>query len=305
MAEQPDSISGVRTSAVPPWQEDREGVELSFGTWLKKQREARSIDLAEVSEHTKISSRFLRALEEDESDILPAQVFVRGFLRQYAKFVGLDEDNVVTYYVGQWESQAENESRASQSHSEGNWKWLLAVILGAVVLGGAGYWTYRQASQKASAESSSIASSSRDTTTRPPSVDQQSELASDELVAQQDTDSESEPSATVLAQDTANLPSVRVTIDFVEDCWVESTVDGVRQISTIYAKGESLRLEADDKVWLRLGNFAGSVVSINDRVYSWPNPDSRSKTRELEVDADFIATVFGLSEVVDDGAAGG
>ena len=50
----------------------------------------REISLREIAERTKISLRYLEALEEDRFDLLPAPVFAQGFLREYARYVGLN-----------------------------------------------------------------------------------------------------------------------------------------------------------------------------------------------------------------------
>src|SRR4051794_38741573 len=78
-----------------PW----EGEGGSFGSWLRQQREIRNINLREISENTKIGMRYLEALEEDRFEVLPAPIFAKGFLREYAKYVGLDPDEVVNFYL--------------------------------------------------------------------------------------------------------------------------------------------------------------------------------------------------------------
>lgn len=71
----------------------------SLGEWLRTQREARGVSLGEIVESTKISLRYLEAIEQDRYDALPAPIFVRGFLREYARVVGLDSDEVVNLYL--------------------------------------------------------------------------------------------------------------------------------------------------------------------------------------------------------------
>jgi hypothetical protein len=61
----------------------------SFGENLRRERELRGIDLREIAEATKISVRFLQALEQDRLEILPGGLFPRAFVRQYAKHLGL------------------------------------------------------------------------------------------------------------------------------------------------------------------------------------------------------------------------
>jgi cytoskeleton protein RodZ len=70
-----------------------------FGEHLKREREMRGVSLEEISAATRISTRFLEALENDHWDQLPGGVFNRGFIRSVARFLGLDEDNLVAEYA--------------------------------------------------------------------------------------------------------------------------------------------------------------------------------------------------------------
>jgi cytoskeletal protein RodZ len=71
----------------------------AFGEKLRKQREQRGLALDAISNTTKISTRMLRALEEEHFDQLPGGVFNKGFVRAYARQVGLDEEETVTDYL--------------------------------------------------------------------------------------------------------------------------------------------------------------------------------------------------------------
>jgi cytoskeleton protein RodZ len=70
-----------------------------FGDHLKREREMRGVSLEEISAATRISTRFLEALESDQWDQLPGGVFNRGFIRSIARFLGLDEDTLVAEYA--------------------------------------------------------------------------------------------------------------------------------------------------------------------------------------------------------------
>ncbi len=72
--------------------------EESFGQYLKQQRELRQISLEEISNGTKISVRLLNALEEEDWDAMPAQVFIKGFIRSYAEYIGLDPSDTLLRY---------------------------------------------------------------------------------------------------------------------------------------------------------------------------------------------------------------
>jgi cytoskeleton protein RodZ len=69
-----------------------------FGKELRTERESRGIGLETISDSTKISGRYLAALEEDQFEQLPGGVFNKGIVRSYARVVGLDED----FWVGRY-----------------------------------------------------------------------------------------------------------------------------------------------------------------------------------------------------------
>src|SRR5271166_5095658 len=71
----------------------------AFGEKLRKQREQRGIELDAISNTTKISTRMLRALEDEHFDQLPGGVFNKGFVRAYARQVGLDEEEAISDYL--------------------------------------------------------------------------------------------------------------------------------------------------------------------------------------------------------------
>jgi cytoskeletal protein RodZ len=71
----------------------------TFGESLKREREMRGVTLEEVSAATRIATRFLRAIEDEKWDQLPGGVFNRGFVRAVARYLGLDEENIVAEYT--------------------------------------------------------------------------------------------------------------------------------------------------------------------------------------------------------------
>ena len=71
----------------------------SFGGDLRRERELREVSLPEISEATKISMKFLHAIEENQFDLLPGGVFNVGFIRAYAKHIGVDDDEMVNNYL--------------------------------------------------------------------------------------------------------------------------------------------------------------------------------------------------------------
>jgi cytoskeletal protein RodZ len=70
----------------------------NFGERLKRERELREVSLKEVTTATRIGSRFLEALENEEWEKLPGGIFNRGFVRAIARYLGLDEENLLSEY---------------------------------------------------------------------------------------------------------------------------------------------------------------------------------------------------------------
>jgi cytoskeleton protein RodZ len=82
-----------------------------FGDHLKREREMRGVTLEEVAAATRISPRFLEALENERWDQLPGGAFNRGFIRSVARYLGLDEESMVAEYA--LETKGLNQSAAS------------------------------------------------------------------------------------------------------------------------------------------------------------------------------------------------
>src|SRR4051812_41789662 len=91
---------------------------IGIGEALKNRRRQKNYTLEMVAQETRISSRFLRALEEEKWAEFPAKVYLEGFMRHYGNFLGLDGED----FVKKWrEAQAKNEkpalTRVSSTHS--------------------------------------------------------------------------------------------------------------------------------------------------------------------------------------------
>jgi transcriptional regulator with XRE-family HTH domain len=73
---------------------------------LPRFRKKAGISLEQIVERTKISSRFLRAIENEEFDKLPGGIFTTSYLRQYAAAIGYDQDALLAYYNSKTNPQA-------------------------------------------------------------------------------------------------------------------------------------------------------------------------------------------------------
>lgn len=85
---------------------------------LKRLRKKAGVSLEEIAEATKISLRFLRAIEDEEYDKLPGGIFRTSYLRQYAEAIGIDEAQLLALYAQRNplpDPQAEPPSTTSRS----------------------------------------------------------------------------------------------------------------------------------------------------------------------------------------------
>jgi hypothetical protein len=118
---------------------------LPIGEVLKSARTRQRIDIQTVEEQTKIRTKYLRALENEQWEVLPGHPYAKGFLRTYAQFLGLDPDALVDEYRRTVESSlganvpvgfAEPVLEHRRSLAPSRPRWALRVVAIVVVVGG-------------------------------------------------------------------------------------------------------------------------------------------------------------------------
>ena len=114
-----------------------------IGNSLREARHRQQLELSEVEQATKIRSRYLKALEEESFDALPAQTYVKGFLRTYADYLGLDGQLYVDEYNSRYSAGGEEPrepvvarrtSRVSSPHRRFERRGVLIALAGIGVL---------------------------------------------------------------------------------------------------------------------------------------------------------------------------
>jgi flagellar biosynthesis protein FlhG len=104
----PDAAVLAFPSPLPvPGQGDAEPElpEVLTGADLRRLREARGVSLRHIASITKIGLRYLEYIEEDRFTLLPAPVYLRGFLHEYARLVGVDARRAADAYMSRLETQ--------------------------------------------------------------------------------------------------------------------------------------------------------------------------------------------------------
>jgi hypothetical protein len=92
-----------------------------IGNSLREARVRRDIDFAQAELATKVRGKYLRALEEEHFEVLPAETYVKGFLRTYAEYLGLDGQLYVDEYNSRFvigEEQSEARARRSAARPQ-------------------------------------------------------------------------------------------------------------------------------------------------------------------------------------------
>jgi cytoskeleton protein RodZ len=88
-----------------------------IGNSLREARMRRGVDLAQAELATKIRGKYLRALEDEQFALLPAETYVKGFLRTYAEYLGLDGQLYVDEFNSRFVTGEEHEPRIRRSAS--------------------------------------------------------------------------------------------------------------------------------------------------------------------------------------------
>src|SRR5258708_5501743 len=127
----------------------------NFGERLKRERELREVSPNEVVVATRISLRFLEALENEDWEKLPGGIFNRGFVRAIARYLGLDEESLLAEYDQARGDQFAEAASVAENRIPSPPKWLaaafalgalvvIAVLIAAGVYGGRRYSARRQ-----------------------------------------------------------------------------------------------------------------------------------------------------------------
>lgn len=236
----------------------------SFGEELRREREIRGISLKEIADATKISKRFLDALERNDHKTLPAPVFTRGFVREYARYVGLNAEEMVNRYnfaasrddriekPPQVEKYAQTPVRDIAPKPQPKRgippvyarvdRNLMAVALIVAALAGVAYWAVKHRPAPPDAETSTAIEPVSSTAAIPPPL----------------------PETKPARQDDSRL---HLAVEVLDNAWVTLEADGKTVVNTEMARGERRNFEAAEAFRFRtIGNAAGIRLTLNGSV---------------------------------------
>lgn len=270
----------------------------AFGDKLRREREMRGVTIAEMSESTKISKRWLQALEDEEFDVLPGGVFNRGFVRSYARFLGINEEQAVSDYVEASNEQPPPEDKFPlEIHEKEGSPPLnpkrsflpVALAIVALVLVGGG-WTWwvkhkpqtaahtiqtpeptiapQQAPPAPAQPAAEVASAPVPDKSVPSSEDGVGSSANQEGSVRPEKDAAETDADAKQASDEPkkNLnKSFTVSIKAKESSWVSIVADGKTRWEGMLDPNMERSIKAGKELVLKTGNAAGLDISYNGR----------------------------------------
>ena len=230
----------------------------SFGEELRREREIRGISLKEISDATKISKRFLEAIERNDHRTLPAPVFTRGFVREYARYLGLNAEEMVTRYnyAAAGDDRIEHSEHLDRlvrpataalppksiprARVDRNIVFLVLIVIALSLVS---WWALRL-KHDARAES----------------VDRVTHPASPKLSGAP-APSPAKPATTTAPKD--NL--LHMTVELTSDSWITLEADGKTVVSDELKQGEHRTFDAKDEFKFKtIGNAGGVALTMND-----------------------------------------
>jgi cytoskeleton protein RodZ len=275
----------------------------SFGDRLRREREQRGITLDDIALTTKIRAGLLQALEEEKFDRLPGGIFNKGFVRAYARHLGLDEDQAVADYLaasgeGPVRRAAEGSTGARGEAAEpriqlvgeevdafpreGSPQGVRGLFAGllVLVLVGAVAWFYyhreRRAESSSTPEPAAVSTANPPVSTHAPAANPSttSSATSDGNAAQSQTAGVQKPSPPTTPLESKSAPvgdqssvpagAFAVRLKADEECWIQIAADGRSEEVTMDA-GLDKTITAKNRVTVRAGNVGALEISFNGK----------------------------------------
>ena len=257
---------------------------LSFGRYLKAARLEKGISLEEISRDTKIGLETLVNIEKEGHDQLPAEVYVKGFIRAYAKMVGVDDDKAVkSYLAGHRVYQTAARSESAWKRSDKNfWPRLLlsfGMLLGIMVLSISvisiiqkPQSSYQLAKQQATVEK--VEDSEPADFTRIVAQDQIKGRLPDKEVTQGKSEKLQQVDST---KKTAEVIPEKLLLKIltVEETWIKIIIDSQSPVEYTLQSGDRLALEASVGYNLLIGNAGGIKLFLNDAPLEIPGKSAQ------------------------------
>lgn len=236
----------------------------ALGEHLRALRGSAGASLADMAVSTRISERYLAALEEGAVDELPAPVFVKGFIRSYCAFIGAPADEALAMYDRARGVQPVAHTPSLPAPRRGGWIGHPLVMSGALLLiFGGGLLALRLGQPPAAKRAIEPAIATRapePPPSAPPLPAPVAAPAEPPLIA-----STPAPSAQVTTAAPSQSESQRLLIRAVEPTWLRVQTDDGRVVEVLLPAGAQREWTSDKQFVLTIGNAGGIEIVFNGR----------------------------------------
>jgi cytoskeleton protein RodZ len=242
-----------------------------IGAQLRQQRIGLGLAIEDISRETRISSRYLDAIEHNDFESLPSLIFTRNFVRQFALLLQLDPEPLLAELPTQDEAAAklpDPPGRPRLSYQRGRQiRAALTAAMWLLVAGGAGaaFFHFNHfASTRASDFASRLSDNSATETTSAQTGPAQTNSV--QTGSAQTTSAQTTPEPiTAEPAKSAVSHAVQVVITAHEDAWVQMTVDGKAVFTGTLKADEMREVAADEQVKLVAGNAGALTILLNGK----------------------------------------
>ncbi|OLD57833.1 MAG: hypothetical protein AUI54_01210 [Acidobacteria bacterium 13_1_40CM_2_56_5] len=239
-----------------------------FGASFKKARESAGISLDQIAIETRISTRFLAAIEAEEFHLLPGGIFNRGFVRTYAERIGLDPDQAVAEYERLVQVREPGDTLApAVAESPKPQRNLYPIVIGALVLLIIGFYIVTRQSgntaQTAGQPSPAVAVTTPVPPEPPPTAPETTAAASATTAPAPGPPVAPAPPAAP-APPVATEPAIVADLEITEPSWIRVLMDG-NPTEMILEPGMTKKFTAQNSMTLTIGNAAGVTLKLNEK----------------------------------------
>jgi transcriptional regulator with XRE-family HTH domain len=237
---------------------------ISFGRYLQAIRLEKKISLEKVAGQTRIGLGNLLLIEQEDHERLPAEVFVKGFLRSYAGAIGADGDEAIRRYETRLDVAqkiAESEASIGRPAPRMWWKLLisLGLFIGIMILSVLGVAIFHD---QPGANKLLV-----------PTLSAEKEKVVENL-NQQVVESE-ERSGSSLSE------KLSLQVTALEDTWLKVIIDDKGSVEYSLTSGDRIELKATSGYDLLIGDARGLKISLNDKPVSIPGESGQTVTIHL------------------------
>ena len=236
----------------------------SFGRYLQAIRLEKKISLEQISAQTRIGIANLTLIEQEDHENLPAEVFVKGFLRSFAEAIGADGDEAIRRYetrLNVVQKIAVSDNFIGKSAPNMWWKLLIAMVLltGIIVVSIFGIAYFKEQNKPGHSPKDRAA------------VENAQKAGAPEV---QDTEQAAKSGGEVAEK-------MLLKITAVEDTWLKVIVDEKDSTEYNLSPGDKVELEAISGYNLLIGNSGGLNIIFNDKPVQIPGKSGEVVTINL------------------------